>query len=86
MLLDVATLLQYCCNILCHLCIKKILLQNASKIITKRDRFVVKKRGKILLQNASVLLQNEAGITKRVDFITKCGRYYKTRHLLQNGA
>ena len=38
------------------------------------------------LQNASILLQNAAGITKRVNFITKCGRYYKMRHLLQNGA
>ena len=86
MLLDVVTLLQYCCNILCHLCIKKILLQNASKIITKRGSFLITKRSKTLLQNALILLQNAAGITKRVDSIKKCGRYYKTRHLLQNGA
>ena len=54
-----------------------MLLQNASKIITKRGS----KRGKILLQNAaafllqnaSILLQNAAGITKRVI-------YYKTGH------
>ena len=44
-----------------------------------------------LLQNASILLQNPAGITKRVDFIPKSSRYYKTcrfyskmRQVLQN--
>ena len=73
---------------------KNTLLQNASKIITKGGSFFITKRGKILLQNAaafllqkaSILLQNAASITKHVDFITKCCRYYKTRHLLQNGA
>ena len=61
-------------------------------IITKRGSFLITKRGKIFLQNAtafllekaSILLQNAAGIIRRVDFITKCGRYYKTCHLLQN--
>ena len=85
----------------------KYLLQNVSKIITKRGSFLITKRSKILLQNAaafynktrqfyykmrqviqnaSILLQNAAGVAKRVDFITKYSRCYETRHLLQNGA
>ena len=57
-----------------------------SFLITKRGKILLQNAATFLLQNASILLQNAAGITKRVDFVTKCGRYYKTRHLLQNGA
>ena len=85
MLLDVTTLLQYCCNILCHLCIKKKLLQNTSKVITKLRSFLIIKRGKVLLenaaafllQNASILLQNAAGITKHVIY-SKAGHNITT--------
>ena len=46
------------------------------KFITKCDRS--------LLQNATgFLLQNATVITKCDDFITKCGRYYEMRRLLQ---
>ena len=47
---------------------------------------LLEKAAAFLLQNASMLLQNATGITKYVDFITKRGRYYKTRRLLQNAA
>ena len=39
-----------------------------------------------LLENTLMVVQNAAGITKCVDFITKRGRYYKARRLLQNAA
>ena len=46
------------------------LLQNATDVITKRDRS--------LLQNASgFLLQNATVITKCDDFITKCDSFYR---------
>ena len=52
----------------------------------KIDAFCNKKLPRFVITFYRVLLQNAASIIKRVDFITKCGRYYKTRHLLQNGA
>ena len=55
------------------------LLQNTVKFYYKTRQFFITKHGKILLQNA-------AGITKALHFITKCGRYYKMRDLLQNRA
>ena len=58
----------------------KSLLQNVSNIYYKTRQKFITKRGKILLQNAAILLQNGAGITKHVDFITKCGSYYKMGH------
>ena len=45
-----------------------------------------KTRQLFLLQNEPFLLQNGAGITKCAVFITKRGRYYKMRRLLQNAA
>ena len=47
------------------------LLQNVNKMCYKTRRCYYKTRA--VLQNASILLQNTAGIAKRVD-------YYKTRH------
>ena len=67
------------------------LLQNATDIITKCDRYFITKCDKSLLQNASgflsqnatVLLQNATVITNCDGFITKCDSYYKMRRLLQ---
>ena len=53
-------------------------------LIKKREQNVLQNAAAFLLQNASMLLQNVASITKCIDFITECGRYYKTRQLLQN--
>ena len=74
-LLYVATLLQYCCNILCHLYIKKILLQNASKINTKRGSF-------LLLQNAVKFYCK----TQQLFYYKTCQFYYKMRQVLQNAS
>ena len=65
---------------------KDIITKRGSFLITKRSKFFLQNAAAFLLENASILLQNAAGIIRRVDFITKCGRYYKTRHLLQSGA
>ena len=55
------------------------LLQNEVKLITKYDRFFITKQGKSLLQNSATFF-----ITKPAVFVTKRGRYYKMRRLLQN--
>ena len=71
------------------------LLQNDATLYYKtRQLFFITKRGKSLLQNTAAfllqnepfLLQNAAGITKCVVFITKRRRYYKMSRLLQNAA
>ena len=50
-------------------------------LITKREQNVLQNAAAFLLQNESMLLQNVASITKCIDFITECGRYYyKTHH------
>ena len=65
-------------------------LENATDIITKRDRYFITKCDKrllewvsgFLLQNPTVSLQNVIFITKCNDFITKCD--LQKRRLLQN--
>ena len=66
--------------------------QNAADIITQCDSYFKTKFDRSLLQNASgnllqmqhFFLQIVAVITKCVNFITKCGSFYKSRHLSQN--
>ena len=63
----------------------RILLQNTLNFYYKiRKVFLLENVSAFLLQNTSIYLQNAAGITKCAGFITKRGRYYKTRRLLQN--
>ena len=64
------------------------LLQSGAGVITKWGRFCYYKVGQnlsqsvaaFLLQSGAILLQSGAGITKRSNFITKWGRYYKVGH------
>ena len=61
------------------------LLQNATDMITKHDRFFIRKCDKSLLQNvsafllqhATALLQNVTVVTKCNGCFTKCDSYYK---------
>ena len=93
-LLDFVTFLQYCCNILCHLCIKKI-LQNASKIITgiiaafllqNAVKFYYKTRQPFYCKTRQFyykmlqVLQNASILLQNVADITKRVIYYKTGH------
>ena len=56
------------------------LLQNATDVITKCDRYFITKRDRSLLQNTSgYLLQNTTVSLQNATVITKCNVYYKLR-------
>ena len=46
-----------------------------------RNLFTLQNASGFLLENATVLLQNTVVITRCIDFITKCGSYYKMQFL-----
>ena len=58
---------------------RQILLQNATTILLHCGKSLLQNMPGFLLQNVTVLLQNATFITKYIDFITKCGIYYKMR-------
>ena len=61
------------------------LLQNATDIITKCDRYFITKCDKSLLQNASgFLLQNATVLLQNATVITKCDVYYKLRQYTED--